>query len=95
MESWFLADLGSLAGYYGSGFRSGAIPRWPAIEGVPKGDVISKLGSATRDTTKGAYHKGQHGFEILGTLDPNKVTNASPHAKRFVDSLKKFSSSHT
>ncbi len=94
MESWFVADREALAGFYGSGFRSRAIPQWPKIEEVPKGDVLSKLSRATRDTNKGSYRKGRHGFEILGTLDPNKVTNASPHAKRFVDSLKMYGSSH-
>ena len=90
MESWFMADRDALANFYGSNFRSAAIPQWPDIEGVPKGDVVSKLRRATRDTKKGRYHKGLHGFKILGQLDPNKVMNASPHAKRFISSLRKF-----
>ena len=94
MESWFVADREALANYYGAGFRSEAIPQWPDIETVAKPDVLSKLSRATRDTNKGSYRKGRHGFEILGKLDPNKVTNASPHAKRFVDSLKMYGSSH-
>ena len=94
MESWFVADRETLAAYYGSDFRSSAIPQWPEVEGVPKGDVLSELRRATRNTTKGSYRKGRHGFEILGRLDPNKVTTASPHAKRFVDALKKFGTSH-
>jgi hypothetical protein len=94
MESWFLADREALAAYYGSDFRSSAIPQWPEIEGIPKVDVLSGLHRATRNTTKGSYRKGRHGFEILGRLDPNKVTTASLHAKRFVDSLKKFGASH-
>ena len=93
MESWFLADREALANFYGPGFRSAAIPKWPEIEEVPKEDVLSNLGRATSGTTKGSYSKGRHGFEILGTLDPNKVINASPHAKRFVNSLLQFASS--
>ena len=92
MESWFVADREALAGFYGSDFRSNAIPQWPKIEEVPKGDVLSKLRQATSSTRKGSYRKGRHGFEILGRLDPNKVMNAAPHAKRFVDSLRKFGS---
>ena len=94
MESWFVADREALADFYGSGFRSSAIPQWPEIEEVPKGDVLSKLRQATSDTQKGSYRKGRHGFEILRRLDPNKVMKASPHAKCFVNSLQKFGSSH-
>ncbi len=92
MESWFLADHEALAGFYGSEFRSGAIPQWQEIEMVPKGDVLSRLRQATISTRKGSYRKGRHGFEILENLDPNKVMNASPHAKRFVNSLQKYGS---
>lgn len=91
MESWFLADREALARFYGANFRSGAIPQWSSIERVPKPDVEARLKDATRRTTKGDYHKGRHSFEILGKLDPNKVAEASPHAKRFIDSLKKLS----
>ena len=91
MESWFLADRDALRQFYGNGFREGAIPQWPDIERIPKQDIEAKLGDATRGTTKGSYHKGRHSFQILGMLDPNKVADASPHAKRFIDSLKKLS----
>ena len=90
MESWFMADRDTLGNFHGSGFRSTAIPQWPDIERVPKEDVVSKLARATRDTNKGRYHKGRHGFGTLEHLDPSKVMNASPHAKRFIDSLRKF-----
>ena len=93
MESWFVADREALADFYGSDFRPSAIPQWPEIEEVPKGDVLSKLRQATSGTRKGSYRKGRHGFQILGRLDPNKVMNAAPHAKCFVDSLRKFGSS--
>ena len=93
MESWFLADREALADFYGSEFRSSAIPQWQEIERVPKEDVLSELRRVTHSTKKGSYHKGRHGFEILGRLDPNKVMNAAPHAKCFVDSLRKYGSS--
>lgn len=92
MESWFVADRVALASFYGSGFRSSAIPQWPEIEDVPKEDVLSNLRRATSGTRKGSYHKGRHGFEMLGKLDPNKVIDASPHARRFVNSLRNFCS---
>ena len=31
--------------------------------------------------------KGTHGFRILEKLDPETVTNASPHAKRLIELL--------
>ena len=30
-------------------------------------------------TTKGRYDKGRDSYEILGSVDPSKVTNASPY----------------
>lgn len=90
METWFMADRQALADFYGSDFRSSAIPQWQEIEEVPKQDILSKLERATRETRKGSYHKRRHGFAILGKLDPNKVMKASPHAKRFVESLRNF-----
>ena len=93
MESWFVADREALADFYGSGFRSSAIPQWPEIEEVPKMDVLSRLRQATSSTRNGSYRKGRHGFEMLGQLDPNRVMKASPHATRFVNSLQKFASS--
>lgn len=87
MESWFLADREAVRTYYGQGFQLNALPANPHIEEIPKQDVDAGLQSATKDTTKGRYNKGRDSFEILGRLDPAKVTNASPYAKRFIDAL--------
>ncbi len=88
MESWFLADRKALANFYQQGFRPNALPGNPRqIEQVPKQDVLSGLERATRATTRGRYHKSRHSFEILASLDPEKVTTASPCAKIFVDTL--------
>ncbi len=91
MESWFMADREALADFYGQGFRPNAIPQWRNIETVAKQDVLDTLNRAASGARKGGYHKGRHGFAILGRLDPNKVADVSPHAKRFIDSLKKLS----
>ena len=87
MESWFLADRGALAAFYGQRFREQALPQNPNIEQVTKQDVLGSLESATRNTTKGSYSKGKHSFEILGNLDPARVMDVSNHAKRFIDVL--------
>ncbi len=90
MESWFLADRTAFSAYYGQGFQEIALPSNPQIEQVAKNDVLKAIRQATRGTTKGRYDKGRHSFEILARIDPAKVTSASPHAKRFVETLFKF-----
>jgi hypothetical protein len=87
MESWFLADRATLQEYYGEGFRPNALPGNPAVEAIPKVDVMAGLARATRDTTKGEYHKTRHGFAILEILDPANVSARSPRAKAFLDFL--------
>ena len=87
MESWFLADVETLESFFGTSFQRQALPRNPNIEDVPAQDVHNGLDRATSNTGKGPYSKGAHSFEVLAKLDPEKVTKASPHAKRFIESL--------
>ena len=93
MESWFLADRDALEEFYGQGYRGNALPQNPQIERVAKDDVLNGLDRAARDTSKRGYDKGSHSFEILARLDPEKVQNASPHAKRFVEALSQLAQS--
>lgn len=88
MESWFLADREALADFYRQRFRPHALPGNPRqIERISKSDVEDGLERATQGTAKGRYHKGRHSFLILASLDPAKVTAASPHARRFIQAL--------
>lgn len=88
MESWFLADREALASFYKQRFRPQALPgNSRQVEQISKSDVEDGLDGATRATAKGSYHKGRHSFEILASLDPAKVTAASPYAERFVRAL--------
>ena len=87
MESWFLADVDALAGYYGQGFRRQGLPKNPDVEQVPKRDVCNGLERASKGTGRGGYRKGRDSFEILGRLDPAKVRGASKYANRFVKAL--------
>ena len=88
MEAWFLADKKRLMEYYGKDFKQNALPARQDIEKIPKDDVLNGLKNATRSgVSKGEYEKGQHSFDILAQIDPNKVIVASPHAKRLVDTL--------
>lgn len=87
MESWFLADAGTMESYYGQGFRRQALPQNPNVEQVPKQHVLSGLDQATRQTPKGRYSKGKHAFDLLERIDPAKVRAASPYADRFISSI--------
>lgn len=91
MESWFLADQGTLKTYFGQGFNANALPAVAnPIEGIAKTTVYNALQQATSNCkTKAPYGKGAHSFKLLVNIDPSKVTAASPWAKRFVDDLKK------
>ena len=89
MEAWFLADLQTLSRVFGNGFRPSALPRRADIEQIPKRDLLRGLDNAARDSrTRRGYKKGRDSFQLLEELDPEKVTAASPHAKRLVDVLK-------
>jgi len=84
MESWFFADKPALEKYFGQHFRAAALPARQQIEEIPKAAIASSLETATRDTTKGRYHKGRHSFAILAMLNPAKVADASPWAARWL-----------
>ena len=88
MEAWFLADKDCLVAYYGNGFNQKSLPPRQDIENIAKNDVLNGLKNATASVSKGEYGKGQHSFDILAQIDPDKVIAASPHAKRLVDTLK-------
>ena len=87
MESWFLADPQRLVGYFGTGFQSNALSKRADIENIPKSDVFSQLASATRNSQKQAYNKGQHSFTLLAEIDPRKVIACSSFAKRLINIL--------
>ena len=88
MEVWFLADKESLAAYFGHDFNRNALPGAQEIEEVAKADVLEGLKNATRGCKKGQYGKGRHSFDILEQTDPTKVFNASPHARRLLETLR-------
>jgi Domain of unknown function (DUF4276) len=81
MESWFLADKEVLGKFYGQGFLANSLPQALDVESVGKVELLKQLEHATKETkTKGKYHKVEHGFAILGMIDPNKVAAVSSHA---------------
>ena len=68
MESWFHADKDALEDYYKSGFRKAALKANPNVEEISKRDVIEGLNAATKDTTKGKYHKTKHAPALLQSI---------------------------
>ncbi len=89
MEAWVFADKDALAEYFGAGFNRNALPPRRDIENIPKTDLENGLQQATLLCKKGQCRKGRHSFRILAELPPEKVTAASPHARRLVDALRK------
>jgi hypothetical protein len=89
MESWFLADRSVLTDYYGQGFLAGSLPGQTNIELISKRDVFRALQHASKKTQKGAYHKTNHGFDLLERIDPNRVRAASAHANRLLAVLER------
>jgi len=91
MEAWLLADRETLKKFFGQGFKENSLPpTTKALELIGKQQIYDILASATRECkTKGIYGKGEHSFKLLTLVDPDKVVNASPWAKRFVETLRR------
>ena len=89
MEAWFVSDRQSLSTYFGRDFKAAALPARDDVEAIAKSDLERTLRQATTSCSKGPYQKGRHSFELLGCLDPSKVMEASPYARRLIDALKR------
>ncbi len=87
METWIVADSGTLKSYYGQGFRPQKLPGARNLERVPKTDVESSLGEATKDTQKGRYHKIKHASDLLERIDAEKVKARCCHCRRVFKAL--------
>ena len=88
MEAWFVADRQSLSAYFARDFKADALPARDDVEAIAKSDLERTLRQASSSCSKGAYRKGRHSFELLGYLEPNKVMESSPHARRLIDTLR-------
>lgn len=91
MESWFLIDPETLRDFFGQGFNENPLPSAAnAMEGIAKTAVYHGLDEATHNCkTKARYGKGEHAFKLLAKIDPRRVVDASPWARRFIDELKR------
>jgi hypothetical protein len=87
METWFVADPGSLNAYYGKDFNLGAVPKHAKPESVAKVAIAAGLEKATQNTKKGRYHKIKHGGDLLARINPDTVKQKCPHCKRLFESV--------
>lgn len=85
MEAWFLADPEAVERFFGRHFRGNALPTRTDVENIPKGDVFMVLERASM----GRYRKGRLSFDLLATLNPDKLAAASPYAARLFDTLRR------
>ena len=87
METWIVADSGTLKSYYGQGFRAKNLPGAKNLERVAKTDIESSLGEATKDTQKGRYHKIRHASDLLKRIDAERVKVRCCHCQRLFDAI--------
>jgi hypothetical protein len=88
MENWFLADVDTLADFYGQRFNQNAIPPTQNVEQIAKSAVETALTNATRNTQKGEYHKIRHGTQLLAKINPVLVCNRAPNCNRLFSMLR-------
>lgn len=88
MEAWLLADRTALQKYYGNSFHLILLPsEQRSIESLDKKTMYDALERATKDTQKKSYSKGNHSFQLIGLIDPQKVMSACPSAKELIEYL--------
>ncbi|HDY88560.1 MAG TPA: DUF4276 family protein [bacterium] len=89
MESWLIADVEALNKFYGHGFRKNDITKTQNVELISKQDINLFLNKATRNTSKGNYHKIRHGPKILELLNTSIVRSKASHCNHLFKTLAK------
>lgn len=75
METWIIADLSTLATYYGSNFNKKLIPT-TNLESRNRHEVFGDL----VNVSDGKYSKGKQSFEVLSKINPDAI---EPHLPSF------------
>jgi hypothetical protein len=87
MDAWFIADIETLEKFYGKDFKKNALPKNYNVENIDKDTLFNSLKKATRDTSKGEYHKIKHASKLLELIDADKICQASPSCNRLFTTL--------
>ncbi len=87
METWLLADPEVLHQYFGKAFKVNKIPAWTNLELQPKQSIFDALDKASAECDTKRYAKGKISFELLGRINPQKVADKCPNARRLLDFL--------
>lgn len=87
IEAWLFADVEALASFYGQGFRSASLPKTQNVERILKARHLDALEAATKDTSKGRYHKVKHLSPLLFRISAEKVRKRAPHCDRIIATL--------
>jgi len=82
VEAWLVADRHALREFYGAGFNEHALPAHTNVEAVDKTDLESGLERATRNTSKGSYHKIRHCSVLLTRLNTTVVRSKATYCDR-------------
>jgi hypothetical protein len=90
VEAWLIADPKALADFYGQGFHARSLPARHDVESVDRRDLVPALEQATRNTSKGTYHKIEHCPKILARLDQNAVRSRAPHCDRLFHTVERL-----
>jgi hypothetical protein len=77
METWIVADRGTLAEHYGANLQESALPALHDLESRARDVIQNALAHATRRCSN-AYTKGKRSFEVLGRLDPQPLSRYLP-----------------
>lgn len=80
METWIAADRVALKNHYGHELKETALPSLHQLENSARHDVLEKLTHATRNCSN-KYAKGRESFEVLGTLNPEKLSTLPSFAR--------------
>ena len=87
METWIMADQGSLQKVFGSCLRRGALLPANNLEERSRQELLAALKSATDNCGKNkGYDKGERSFQLLAELNPRLLENLS-HFCRFKETL--------
>lgn len=83
MEAWFISQPEILDNFYNFEISRRIVKKHASLFEQPD----KELQRITKDTTKKAYHKVNHGSQLLKLLDIEKLMREFPEFKRLIDKL--------